>query len=81
MMTAEVFGIEASNNLCQLTDTFGGFLPTVLQLPAIALASYLFDRSHCWYAAFIKIILLVQETGFHHWKRHATSRTPWQAYQ
>ena len=49
---------------CQLTDTFAGFLSTVRYLPAVALVSYLFDRSHSWYAAFLKIFVLVQGTGF-----------------
>ena len=48
--------------LCQLTDAFAGFLPTVRYLPAVALVSYLFDRSHSWYAAFLKIFVLVQGT-------------------
>ena len=48
--------------LCQLTGTFAGFLSTVRYLPAVALVSYLFDRSHSWYAAFQKIFVLVQGT-------------------
>ena len=48
--------------LCQLTDAFAGFLPTVRYLTAVALVSYLFDRSHSWYAAFLKIFVLVQGT-------------------
>ena len=35
-------------------------LSTVRYLPAVALVSYLFDRSHSWYAAFLKIFVLVQ---------------------
>ena len=48
--------------LCQLTGTFAGFLSTVRYLTAVALVSYLFDRSHSWYAAFLKIFVLVQGT-------------------
>jgi len=48
--------------LCQLTDAFAGFLSTVRYLPAVALVSYLFDRSHSWYAAFLEIFVLVQGT-------------------
>ena len=48
--------------LCQLTDAFAGFLSTVRYLPAVALVSYLFDRSYSWYAAFLKIFTLVQGT-------------------
>ena len=48
--------------LCQLTDTFAGFLPTVRYLPAVALVSYLIDRSHSWYPAYLKIFVLVQGT-------------------
>ena len=48
--------------LCQLTGTFAGFLSTVRYLPAVALVSYLFDRSHSWYTAFLKIFVLVQGT-------------------
>ena len=47
---------------CQLTDTFAGFLPTARYLPAVALVSYLVDRSHSWYAAFLKTFVLVQGT-------------------
>ena len=47
---------------CQLTDTFAGFLSTVRYLPAVALVSYLFDRSDSLYAAFLKIFVLVQGT-------------------
>ena len=48
--------------LCQLTGTFAGFLSTVRYLPAVALVSYLFDRSDSLYAAFLKIFVLVQGT-------------------
>ena len=48
--------------LCQLTDAFAGFLSTVRYLPTVALVSYLFDRSHSWYAAFLKIFVLAQGT-------------------
>jgi hypothetical protein len=48
--------------LCQLTDAVAGFLSTVRYLPAVALVSYLFDRSHSWYAAFLEIFVLVQGT-------------------
>ena len=48
--------------LCQLTGTFAGFLSTVRYLPAVALVSYLFDRSHSLYAAFLKIFVLAQGT-------------------
>ena len=36
--------------------------PTIRYLPAVAFVSYLFDRSHSWYAAFLKIFVLVQGT-------------------
>ena len=42
--------------------SFAGLLPTVRYRPAVALISYLFDRSHSWYAAFLKIFVLVQGT-------------------
>ena len=48
--------------LCQLADTFAGFLSTVRCLPAVALVSYLVDRSHSWYARFLETFVLVQGT-------------------
>ena len=48
---------------CQLTGAFAGFLSTVRYLPAVALVSYLFDRSHSWYAAFLETFVLVQGTS------------------
>ena len=42
------------------TLSFPGFLPAVCRCPAEALISYLFDRSHSWYAGFLKIFILVQ---------------------
>ena len=36
--------------------------PTVRYLPAVALVSYLIDRSHSWYSAYLKIFVLVQGT-------------------
>jgi len=48
---------------CQLTDTFAGFLPTARYLTAVALVSYLVDRSHSWYAAFLETFVLVQGTS------------------
>ena len=39
--------------------------PVIPDCPsAVALVSYLFDLSHRWYAAFLKIFVLVQGTGF-----------------
>jgi len=62
--------------LCQLTGAFAGFLPTDRYLPAVALVSYLIDRSHSWYSAYLKIFVLVQGTGFQSKKRHPISHTP-----
>ena len=45
---ADLTRMRLTTILCQLTDTFAGFLPTVRCLPAVALVSYLFDRSHSW---------------------------------
>jgi hypothetical protein len=59
---ADLTGMRLTTILCQLTDAFAGFLPTVRYLPAVALVSYLFDRSHSWYAAFLKIFVLVLGT-------------------
>jgi hypothetical protein len=49
--------------LCQLADTFAGFLPTARYLTAVALVSYLVDRSHSWYAAYLQTFVLVQGTS------------------
>ena len=57
--------------LCQLTDTFAGFLPTVRYLPAVALVSYLVDRSHSWYPAYLQTFVLVQGTSTPLVIRHA----------
>ena len=48
--------------LCQLNDTFVGFLPTARYLTAVALVSYLVDRNHSWYPAFLQTFVLVQGT-------------------
>jgi hypothetical protein len=59
---ADLTGMRLTTILCQLTDAFAGFLPSVRYLPAVAFVSYLFDRSHSWYAAFLKIFVLVLGT-------------------
>ena len=42
--------------LCQLTDTFAGFLSTVCYLPAVALASYSFlHELYIWYDDLLEI--------------------------
>ncbi len=71
--------------LCQLTDTFAGFLPTVRYLPAVALVSYLIDRSHSWYTAFLKTFVLIQGTytpqvNRHAWRTKALHRS-WLAFR
>jgi hypothetical protein len=64
--------------LCQLADTFAGFLPTARCLPAVALVSYLVDRSHSWYPAFRQTFVLVQGTPTPQVIRHDRRTKPFQ---
>ena len=54
--------MRLTTTLCQLTDTFAGFLPTVSYPSAVALVSYLVNRSHSWYPAYLQTFVLVQGT-------------------
>ena len=64
--------------LCQLPDTFAGFLPTARCLTAVALVSYLVDRSHSWYSAFLQTFVLVQGTSTPQVIRHDRRTQPLQ---
>ena len=54
--------MRLTTTLCQLADSFAGFLSTVSYPPAVALVSYLVDRSHSWYPAYLQTFVLVQGT-------------------
>ena len=72
--------VDGDSDVDSNADAFAGFLPTVRYLPAVALVSYLIDRSHSWYSAYLKIFVLVQGTYTpqvirHDWRTKALHRS------
>ena len=54
------FSVKASVAQDAFNGTFAGYFSMVRYVSAVALVVYLFDRSHSWYAGFLKIFILVQ---------------------